>query len=165
MAAETINADSRIGMTFLAKTLRSENAVCLGIGVTVNTVFQTEISCPDSFSDGLIAVMQNKLKMLVTHYAFVTYALITPGDDLAVRAQRSGSRVFIAVGEQASRCQETCCDYSQRYGFRVVLFKPLHFLVITQAHLDVPGRTNVRADVASDATGVVGVYIAAHSRF
>ena len=86
MAAETINADSRIGMTFLAKTFGPENAVRLGIGMTINAIFQTEISRPDSFSYGLIAVMQYKLKMLVTHDTLVTNALIASGDYLAMRA-------------------------------------------------------------------------------
>lgn len=99
MTAETINADSRIGMTFLAETFGSKNAIRLGIGMTINAIFQTEIGSADAFSNGLIAMMQQELKMLMTHDAFITDALVTPGDDLAMRAQRSGFSIFIAVSE------------------------------------------------------------------
>ena len=104
-------------MTFLAKTFGPENAVRLGIGVTVNAIFQTEISRPDSFSDGLITMMQYELKMLVTHDAFVTNAFITPGDDFAMRTERSGFGFFVTVSKQASCDQEACSDYGKSNCF------------------------------------------------
>jgi len=104
-------------MTFLAKTFRPENAVRLGVGMTVHAIFQTEISRPDSFSDGLITMMQYKLKMLVTHDTFVANAFITPGNDLTMRTERSGSGFFVAVSKQASCDQETCRDYGESNCF------------------------------------------------
>ena len=101
-------------MTFLAETFGSKNAICLGIGMTVDAVFQTEIGSADAFSNGLIAMMQQELKMLVTHNAFVTDALVTAGNNLAVRAQGPGFGIFIAVSKQASRYQEAYRDYGKR---------------------------------------------------
>jgi len=72
-------------MALLAKTFFTQDAVGLRISMTIYTIFQTEVRGTDPFSESLVSMVQQKLKVLVAHHAFVSHALVTPGGDLGMR--------------------------------------------------------------------------------
>ena len=86
MTAKTVDRDGSIGMAFLTKTFFAEYAVGLRVSVTIDAVFEAEVGCSHTFSNGLVPMIQQEFKVLMAHNTFIPYTLVTPGDNFAVRA-------------------------------------------------------------------------------
>lgn len=161
VAFETVDLDRGISMAALAKIfIAADDRIGLLAGMALDAVLKAVLGGANAFVHRLVALMHQELHMVLAHVVGVfdaALALAGFDDRLRYAALLGGSRLR-RPGRQ--RKTHPRCHEQREWCYKT---SKTHTL-FAHTHLDVAGRANVSTDMASDATVVVGIDVAARGR-
>lgn len=161
VAFKAVDLDCGIGMAALAKIfIAADDRIGFLAGMALDAVLKAVLGGANAFVHRLVALMHQEFHVVLAHVVGVF--------DAALALARLDHRLRYAGllnGSLLRRAGRQRKTHPRRREQREWCYKTskTHTL-FAHTHLDVAGRANVGADMASDATVIVGIDVAARGR-